>query len=346
MRAAARPNHHLRRRTSERDRAGRTSFGARLAAGHFGADARRASSASEQLPPLFDSERRLTPRSRLVSVQLGNHETGVLQPVAELAAICNRAGVPLHTDAVQVVGKLPVSFRALGVAAMSIAAHKFRGPLGIGALVVRDGVPLAPLMFGGHQQVGLRPGTESVALAVGMATALELWQQEQDEHARRLRSLRDRFEAGLRAALPEHRGSRSRRRERLPQTSNVAFPGLDGQVLLMALDLGRRGLFGRLGLFERLDRAFADASGDGPAQRSGGLVAAIQLRRHDHRGGDRRGRAADRARVPRNSRVTLTCTTEQIGMDPAEPLDQFGSEGVGQLLHFLGFPVETLPARS
>ena len=78
----------------------------------------------------------------LVSVQLGNHETGVLQPVAELAALCNRAGVPFHTDAVQVVGKLPVSFRALGVAAMSIAAHKFQGPPGIGALLLRDGVPL------------------------------------------------------------------------------------------------------------------------------------------------------------------------------------------------------------
>ena len=134
----------------------------------------------------------------LVSVQLGNHETGVLQPIDQLAAICNQAGVPLHTDAVQVVGKLPVSFRSLGVAAMSVTAHKFRGPLGIGALVVRDGVPLRPLMFGGNQQAGLRPGTESAALAVGMATALDLWQQEHEAYARRLRSLRDRFEAGLR----------------------------------------------------------------------------------------------------------------------------------------------------
>jgi cysteine desulfurase len=173
---------------------------------------------------------------RLVSVQLGNHETGVLQPVAELAAICNQVGVPLHTDAVQVVGKLPVSFRRLSVAAMSITAHKFGGPLGIGALIVRSGVPLQPLVFGGHQQSGLRPGTESAALAVGMATALDLWQRAQDECARRLRSLRDRFEAGLRAGLPGNvvHGAGA---ERLPQTSNVAFPGLDGQMLLMALDL-------------------------------------------------------------------------------------------------------------
>jgi cysteine desulfurase len=187
----------------------------------------------DQLAPLLDAH---PSTARLVSVLLGNHETGVLQPIAELAAICNQAHVPLHTDAVQVVGKLPVSFRRLGVAAMSIAAHKFQGPLGIGALILRHDVPLAPLLFGGHQQAGLRPGTESAALALGMATALDLWQREQDEHVRRLRSLRDRFEAGLRAGLPNVvvHGVEA---DRLPQTSNVAFPGVDGQVLLMALDL-------------------------------------------------------------------------------------------------------------
>ncbi len=185
---------------------------------------------AEQLPPL------LGPQTRLVSVLLGNHETGVLQPVAELAAICNRAGVPLHTDAVQVVGKLPVHFRTLGVASMSIAAHKFQGPLGVGALLVRDDVPIVPLMFGGHQQGGLRPGTESAALAVGMAMALELWRKEQDQHARRLQALRDRFESGLREGLGNVvvHGAKA---PRLPQTSSVALLGLDGQVLLMALDL-------------------------------------------------------------------------------------------------------------
>ena len=88
--------------------------------------------------------------------------------------------IPVHTDATQVVGKLPVDFRALGVATMTFAAHKFHGPLGIGALVIRHGVKLAPQLFGGFQQAGLRPGTESVALAVGMLTALELWHAEQD----------------------------------------------------------------------------------------------------------------------------------------------------------------------
>ena len=184
----------------------------------------------DQLPDL------LTDQTRLVSVILGNHETGVLQPIGELAAICNRAGAPLHTDAIQVVGKLPVDFRRLDVAAMSLAAHKFRGPHGIGALVIRNGVPLTPLMYGGHQQSGFRPGTEPVALAVGMATALELWQHEQNAYARQLTALRDRFEQQILAGFP---GSvvHGAAADRLPQTSNIAFPGLDGQVLLMALDL-------------------------------------------------------------------------------------------------------------
>jgi cysteine desulfurase len=178
----------------------------------------------------------LTGDTRLVSVLLANHETGVLQPIEELAALCGPAGVPLHTDAVQAVGKLPVSFRRLGAAAMSVSAHKFQGPAGIGALIVRQDVPLLPRTFGGHQQSGLRPGTEPVALAVGMAAALELCHKEQERHARRLRSLRDRFERALRTGVPGAvvHGAAA---PRLPQTSNVAFPGLDGEVLRMALDL-------------------------------------------------------------------------------------------------------------
>ncbi|MCX7429235.1 MAG: cysteine desulfurase family protein, partial [Planctomycetia bacterium] len=184
----------------------------------------------ERLPEL------LSDKTRLVSVMLANHETGVVQPVGELADVCNRAGVPMHTDAVQMVGKLPVDFRRLGVAALSLAAHKFHGPLGIGALILRAGVPIEPMLFGGHQQEGLRPGTESVALAVGMWTALQAWQREQDSLTARLTGLRDHFEVGLKAALPNIviHGDRVRR---VPQTSSVGFPGLDGQVLFTALDV-------------------------------------------------------------------------------------------------------------
>jgi len=178
----------------------------------------------------------LTGNTRLVSVLLGSHDTGVLQPVAELAALCNRARVPLHTDAAQVVGKLPVDFRALGVAAMSIGAHKFRGPLGIGALLLRHDVRIAPLMFGGHQQSGVRPGTESVVLAVGMLTALEVWQRAREAYAERLTALRDRFESGLQRGIPGvvvHGAAAPR----LPHTSSIAFPKVDGQVFLVALSM-------------------------------------------------------------------------------------------------------------
>lgn len=178
----------------------------------------------------------LRPQTRLVSVMLGNNETGVLQPVEQLAPICAAASVPLHTDAIQVVGKLPVNFRALGVTALSASAHKFHGPVGIGVLLVRHGTPLAPLMQGGFQQSGLRPGTESVALAVGMHTALSIWHREWSSRAQRMTGLRDAFENALLSDCPELviHGSNV---PRLPHTSNFAFPGLDRQALMMALDL-------------------------------------------------------------------------------------------------------------
>jgi cysteine desulfurase len=183
-----------------------------------------------RLPNLF------TPETRLASVMLGNNETGVLQPVADVARLCRAAGVLAHTDAVQVVGKLPVDFRALGVDALSCAAHKFHGPRGVGVLVVRHGVELNPILFGGFQQLGARPGTEAVALAIGMHRALQIWRQEQAERTEHLRTLRDRLEANLRQGWPEIviHGADA---ERLPHTTSVSFPGLDRQRLLMALDL-------------------------------------------------------------------------------------------------------------
>lgn len=185
---------------------------------------------TEALPDLLSSS------TALVSVILGNHETGAVQPVRELAAVCDGAAVPLHTDAAQVVGKLEVHFRRLGVAALSFGAHKFGGPPGVGALLLRHDVELEPLAYGGPHEGGLRPGTEPVALVVGMKTALELAMAELDERVRRMTALRDRFERALAAAVPEivvHADAAPR----LPQTSNVAFPGIDGQVLLVALDI-------------------------------------------------------------------------------------------------------------
>jgi len=178
----------------------------------------------------------LRAETRLVAVLLANHETGVLQPIAELAAACRTAGVPLLTDAVQAVGKHPVNFRGLGVAAMSISAHKFHGPVGVGALVLRHGLRVEPLLLGGSHQDGLRGGTESVPLAVGMAVALERCQARAEEDRRRMTGLRDRFERRLIAALPEA-VVHGQAAPRLPQTSNVAVPGIDASILFTALDM-------------------------------------------------------------------------------------------------------------
>lgn len=178
----------------------------------------------------------LSSRTRLVSVMLGNNETGVVQPVAELAAQCRAAGVAFHTDAVQAVAKVRVSFADLGVTAMTFTAHKFHGPAGIGGLLVHSQAVLKPLFYGGFQQAGLRPGTPTVALAVGLRTALEMWHAEAMARESRLRELRDRLEQRVLQTIPGAVvvGDGA---IRLPHTSNIAFPGVDRQALVMALDL-------------------------------------------------------------------------------------------------------------
>jgi cysteine desulfurase len=179
----------------------------------------------------------LSERTRFVSVMLANNETGVLQPVREIARRCAALGVPMHTDAVQMIGKLPVDFRSLDVSLLTVAPHKFHGPIGIGALLVRRDVALEPMLFGGFQQAGLRPGTEAVSLAVGLHAALIAWQREGAARSERLRRLRDRLEAGLTAGYAGEIVVNGASAERLPHTSNLAFVGLDRQALLMALDL-------------------------------------------------------------------------------------------------------------
>ncbi len=183
-------------------------------------------------------EKLLTDDVRLVSVMLANNETGVIQPITELAAICREA-IPkaiVHCDAVQGVGKIPVHFRSLNIDALTVTPHKFHGPVGIGGLLLREELPLVPQMLGGFQQGGLRPGTESVALAVGFQAALEEWDAEREARAGRMLGLGDAFETMILRGFPaaEVIGSSTLR---LPQTSNIAFPGVDRQALLMALDL-------------------------------------------------------------------------------------------------------------
>lgn len=175
---------------------------------------------------------------RLVSVMLANNETGVIQPLAEIVRRCQEQTppIPVHTDAVQAVGKIPVHFRELGVAAMTVAPHKFGGPRGIGALLVRHAVDIAPLLHGATQQLGLRPGTESVSLVLGFLAALNAWHADRDDRTKRMAALRDRFESALRDAYPQCviNGAAA---PRLPHTSNIAFVGYDRQALFMALDM-------------------------------------------------------------------------------------------------------------
>jgi len=180
--------------------------------------------------------RLITDDTRLVSVIWGNNETGVLQSLGPISELCRECDIPLHTDAVQVVGKLPVNFRQLGVATMSLAAHKFHGPRGIGALVVRSDIALPPLLRGGFQQLGQRAGTEPVELIVGMFAALRIWHRESDARQSRLQQLRDRLEGHLiHAELPIVVHSSDV--PRLPHTTSASFPGADRQALVMALDL-------------------------------------------------------------------------------------------------------------
>ncbi len=173
--------------------------------------------------------------ARLVCLQLANHETGAIQPVPAFA----NCGVPVHCDAAQAVGKIPVSFCSLGVTAMSLSAHKFRGPKGIGALILKKGTKLQPRAFGGHQQRGHRPGTEPVPLAVGMAVALRHAVRTMADTALALTQLRLRFLAKLKdAAVPfVVNGPLPGDADSLPTTLNVSFPGCRADILLMALDL-------------------------------------------------------------------------------------------------------------
>lgn len=179
------------------------------------------------------------PETRFVTLMLANNETGALQPVSEVVAMASRHGVPVHTDAVQAVGRIPVHFHDLGVTTLAASAHKFQGPVGVGLLLVKSGVRLGSRLFGGGQQQGRRPGTVAVPLAVGLARALERWRDDQVPRQERWAFLRDRLEAGLVQAVGPERAIRNGPRDaakRLPQTLNIGFPGLDGDLLLMQLD--------------------------------------------------------------------------------------------------------------
>jgi len=178
----------------------------------------------------------LARRPSVVSVMWVNNETGVIQPLGEIAGLCREAGVLLHTDAVQAFGKIPAGFGDLACTLASLSGHKIGAPKGVGALVVRDRKAVESLIHGGGQQFGIRPGTENVAGAVALGLAATLAVQELAEHATRLAALRDGLLGRLRAAVPDLvvHGEGA---PRAPHVLSIAIPGTDSEAMLMHLDL-------------------------------------------------------------------------------------------------------------
>lgn len=181
-----------------------------------------------------DLEAALSPDTILVSVMAANNETGVLQPIAELAHVTHRQGVLFHTDAVQAVGKIPIDVRQWEVDLLTLSGHKIHGPKGVGVLYIRPGVALDPLVHGGKQEHGLRGGTENVPGIAGVGKAAELAIQRLPEMDK-IRNLRDRLEQGIMRIVPDAKRNGSLD-QRLPNTVNVTLPGMRGESVVLALD--------------------------------------------------------------------------------------------------------------
>ncbi|MBI4461116.1 MAG: cysteine desulfurase, partial [Acidobacteria bacterium] len=185
----------------------------------------------------------LRPETVLISIMHANNEVGAVQPLAEIAAIAREAGILFHTDAVQSTGKIPVDVKRLGADLLSLSAHKLYGPKGVGALYVRQGVSLQPVLFGGHKEMDPRPGTENVAAIVGLGAAAELAARTLPQESQRLATLRDRLESGILDRITDAgvNGPTQSFRDgeflRTPNTTNLYFDFIEGEALVIALDL-------------------------------------------------------------------------------------------------------------
>ena len=172
----------------------------------------------------------------VVSVMWANNETGNIHPVAELGEMARRVGALFHTDAVQAVGKVPMNLAELPVDMLSLSGHKFHAPKGVGALYVKRGVRFHPFVIGGHQERGRRAGTENIAGIVGLGKAAELARAHIEEENTRVRALRDKLERGILSAIPAVRVNGDPE-HRLPNTANLSFEFIEGESILMLLDL-------------------------------------------------------------------------------------------------------------
>lgn len=177
----------------------------------------------------------ITPKTGLATIVYANNEIGTIQPISALGAICREKGVLFHTDAIQAAGQLPIDVQAQNIDMLSISAHKLYGPKGVGALYLKSGIQLPRLLTGGTQERGLRAGTENSPGIVGLATALDLACSSMEIHTRRITALRDRLTEGL----LDIKGSRLNGHQtlRLPGNVNISFPGVEGESLLLMLDM-------------------------------------------------------------------------------------------------------------
>ena len=180
--------------------------------------------------------RAIRPETVLISVMHVNNELGAVQPLEAIGRIAAENDIYLHTDAVQSAGKIPIDVNALGVDLLSVSGHKLYAPKGIGALYVRGGTRVRQLLYGGHHQRGFRPGTENVAGIVGLGKAAEMARMSLADDARRISALRDGLQRGLLELVPYSRVNGGRA-ARTPNTTNLVFPGVEGEALLIALDL-------------------------------------------------------------------------------------------------------------
>ncbi|PWH17832.1 MAG: cysteine desulfurase NifS [Anaerolineae bacterium] len=180
-------------------------------------------------------EQALSADTALVSVMYSNNEIGTINPICQIAEICRKYAVPLHTDAVQAAAYLPVDVEALGVDLLSLGAHKFYGPKGIGALYIRKGTPIQSILTGGGQEFGLRAGTHNVPLIVGLAEALRLAHVERPQRVAHLLPLRDAIIATVQETIPDVRLT-GHPTERVPNHASFVFKGVDGNLLINLLD--------------------------------------------------------------------------------------------------------------
>jgi cysteine desulfurase len=178
----------------------------------------------------------IRPETVLITVMHANNELGTVQPLAEIGRIAAEADVYLHTDAVQSAGKLPTDVKALQLDLLSLSGHKLYAPKGIGALFIKGGTRLRQFLYGGHHQRGFRPGTENVAGIVGLGKAAGLARAALAADSQRISTLRDKLEQGLLSRIPDSRAN-AVSAPRTPNTCNVTFPGIEGEALIIALDL-------------------------------------------------------------------------------------------------------------